>query len=258
MYKRQRQWLGLVDRLPPAEVLDRVLRDTAYAFELRGSRVVQAEANLKRIRSLVRRVQNRGYESMTRVAEYIDRQSSDISNTVVEAFDAVNLMTVHAAKGLEFPIVFIVDLGRGTGTHVQPVQVIPDRGDGKPSVTVWPFRSEADADEKQRDTEETKRLLYVATTRARDRLYFSTVMEGRTPKFNPGSFGSIFPPQFASVFRCSFRTGLRPREVELAASVCLTDGDASTWLRALACTRIGCRSKGFSDDGAKARMRFID
>jgi hypothetical protein len=195
-----RQWLGLVDRLPPAEVLDRVLRDTAYAFELRGSRVVQAEANLKRIRSLVRRVQNRGYATMARVAEYIDRQSSDISNTVVEAFDAVNLMTVHAAKGLEFPIVFIVDLGRGTGTHVQPVQVIPDRGDGKPSVTVWPFRSEADADEKQRDTEETKRLLYVATTRARDRLYFSTVMEGRTPKFNPGSFGSIFPPQFASVF----------------------------------------------------------
>ena len=195
-----RQWLGLVDRLPPAEVLDRVLRDTAYAFELRGSRVVQAEANLKRIRSLVRRVQNRGYATMARVAEYIDRQSSDISNAVVEAFDAVNLMTVHAAKGLEFPIVFIVDLGRGTGRHVQPVQVIPDRGDGKPSVTVWPFRSEADADEKRRDTEETKRLLYVATTRARDRLYFSTVMEGRTPKFNPGSFGSIFPPQFASVF----------------------------------------------------------
>ena len=195
-----RQWLALVDRLPPTEVLDRVLHDTAYAFELRGSRIVQAEANLKRIRSLVRRVQNRGYATMARVADYIDRQSSDISNAVVEAFDAVNLMTVHAAKGLEFSIVFIVDLGRGTGTDVQPVQVIPDRGDGKPSVTVWPYRTDADADEKRRNAEETKRLLYVATTRARDRLYFSTVMEGRTPKFNPGSFGSIFPRQFVSVF----------------------------------------------------------
>ncbi len=195
-----RHWMGLVDRLPPAEVLDRVLSDAAYAFELRGPHVAQAEANLRRLRGLVRRIQNRGYATMARVADQIDQLSADMSNAVIEAFDAVNLMTVHAAKGLEFSIVFLVDLGRGTRTHEAPVRVIPDRGDGTPSVTVWPYRSDADDEERRRDLEETKRLFYVATTRARDRLYLSAVVESGTPKLNPGSFGSIFPGGFATVF----------------------------------------------------------
>ena len=200
-----REWVSLTDRLPPAEVLDRVLLDGAYAFELRGPRVVQAQENLKRVRGLVRRFQNRGYATMARTADHLDHLSHDTANTVVEAFDAVNLMTVHAAKGLEFPIVFLVDLGHGTGTRVPPVRVVPDRGDGYPSVTVWPYRSEADEDEQRRDTEETKRLLYVATTRARDRLYLSTVLDGGTPKFNRGSFGRVLPTAVASVFEQAAR-----------------------------------------------------
>ena len=98
-----REWTGLVDRLPPAEVLDRVLCDAAYAFELRGPRAVQAQANLGKMRALVRRIQNRGYATMARVAQQIDRLSAGMANAVVEAVDAVALMTVHAAKGLEFP-----------------------------------------------------------------------------------------------------------------------------------------------------------
>ena len=191
-------WIGLVDRLPPAEVLDRALQEAAYAFELRGPQAEQAQANLRRLRGLVRRIQNRGYATLARVADQIDRLSSGMPNAAVEAFDAVALMTAHAAKGLEFPIVFLVDLGRGTQTHQPPVRVIPDRGDGRPSVTVWPHRDEADAEERRREVEETKRLLYVAATRPRDRLYLSAVVEDGVPKFNPGSFGRVLPPQFAS------------------------------------------------------------
>ena len=191
-------WIGLVDRLPPAEVLDRALQEAAYAFELRGPQAEQAQANIRRLRGLVRRIQNRGYATLARVADQIDRLSSGMPNAAVEAFDAVALMTAHAAKGLEFPIVFLVDLGRGTQTHQPPVRVIPDRGDGRPSVTVWPHRDEADAEERRREVEETKRLLYVATTRPRDRLYLSAVVEDGVPKFNPGSFGRVLPPQCAS------------------------------------------------------------
>ena len=195
-----REWLALVDRLPPAELLDRVLQGTAYAYELRGPNAAQAQANLRRIRGLVRRIQNRGYATMARVSDQIERLSAGMANAVVETVDAVRLMTVHAAKGLEFPIVFLVDLGRGTRLQEPPVRIVPDVGDGEPTVTVWPHRSAADAEERRRDGEETKRLLYVAATRARERLYLSAVVKDGAPAFNRGSFGGVLPAGFADVF----------------------------------------------------------
>jgi ATP-dependent exoDNAse (exonuclease V) beta subunit len=105
----------------------------------------------------------------------------------------VNLMTVHAAKGLEFPIVFLVNLGRGVSARRTPIHVIPDRGDGVPSVTVWPFRSDAEDDERLRDLEESKRLLYVAMTRARDRLYLSAVVAENECQARRGSLAEVLP-----------------------------------------------------------------
>ena len=198
-----REWLTLVDRLPPAEVLDRVLLDAAYARELHGPHVAQARENLKKMRALIRKLQNRGYATMARMAEQIDHLSGDIATAIVEAFDAVHLMTIHAAKGLEFPVVFLVDLGRGTGVHTPAVRVLTGQADNRPSVTVWPYRSDADEDERWRDREETKRLLYVASTRARDRLYLSTVLSDGTAVFNRGSLGEVLPESFASMFEAA-------------------------------------------------------
>ncbi len=191
-------WLALVDRLPPAEVLDRVLEEAAYSAELGTTHRVQARENVKKIRSLVRRVQNRGYATMARVAEHIDHLSGDVSNAIVEAFEAVQLMTVHAAKGLEFPIVFLVDVGRGTGTQVPAIRVVTGASDGTPSVSVWPYRTAADEDERLGDLEETKRLLYVAATRARDRLYLAAATRDGKVAVNRGSLGEVLPPDFTA------------------------------------------------------------
>ena len=198
------RWLGLVDRLPPAEILELILDETAYAFETRGPRVRQARENLKKIRAMIRRVQNRGYATMSRLAEHLERLTAgDESNAVIDAGDSVSLMTIHAAKGLEFPVVFVVNLSRGTGGRRHAIRVVSDAEHGAAWLSVGDFQSEADADAKAKDREETKRLLYVALTRARDRLYLaSEVKDGRWRAFG-GSLGDILPAGIKARFEAA-------------------------------------------------------
>ena len=193
-------WLALADRIPPAELLDRILADTAYGFELRGQRAVQARENVKKIRALVRKIQNNGYATLARLAEQIDRLSAgDESNAAIDAIDAVNLMTVHAAKGLEFPVVFVVNLSRGAGGPPPPIRIAPNEP-GLDAVAVGDYRSEADEDAGERDQEEIKRLLYVAVTRARDRLYLASVVKNGTLSAGRGSLAGVMPGSCRSLF----------------------------------------------------------
>jgi ATP-dependent helicase/nuclease subunit A len=194
------RWLLWVDRLAPSELVDAVLRETAYAFELRGSRRRQARENLKKLRGMVRRAQNRGYATLGRIADHLDRLAvGDESNAAIDAIDAVSLMTVHAAKGLEFPIVFVVNIGRGTGGPRAPIRVSDDAG-GDASVAIADYQSEADEDAQARDREETKRLLYVALTRARDRLYLSTTVKDGACRMGRGSLGEVLPASVRALF----------------------------------------------------------
>ena len=194
-------WLSLVDRIPPAELFERLLPEAAYAFELRGRRRHQAWENLKKMRGLVRRVQNRGYATLSRLADHIDSLTAgDESNAVLEALDAVNLMTVHASKGLEFPVVFIVNMARGAGGVPPPVRVVVGGEDGKASVSVSPFMSETDELEREREQHETRRLLYVAMTRARDRLYFSSALKDGVLSPARGALAEVLPDSCKAVF----------------------------------------------------------
>ena len=195
------RWRDLVDRVPPAELLDLVLADSAYLVEMRGPRWPQARENLKKIRALIRRIQNRGYATLGRIAAHLDRLAvGDESNAVIDAIDAVNLMTVHAAKGLEFPVVFVVNLARGTGGFRDPIRVVAGAGDGDVSVAVGDFRSDADEDAAAKEAEESKRLLYVALTRARDRCYLGSVLKDGTLQPGRGSLAAVLPQTLIDQF----------------------------------------------------------
>jgi ATP-dependent helicase/nuclease subunit A len=193
-------WLELADRIPPADLLDRVLSDSAYDHEIRGARALAARENLKKLRGLVRRVQNRGYLTLERLASALRRLSAgDESNAAVDALDAVNLMTVHAAKGLEFPVVFVVNLSRGSGGSPDPIR-FSAHARVEDAVAVGDFEAGFDEDAVAREREETKRLLYVAVTRARDRLYLASVTEGGAFKPRRGSLGEVLPPSLRGSF----------------------------------------------------------
>jgi ATP-dependent helicase/nuclease subunit A len=204
-------WLAAADLIAAAELLERVLHETAYYLELRGARRLQARENLKKLRSLVRRAQNRGYTTLARIAEHLEQLAvGDESNAAIDAADAVSLMTVHAAKGLEFAVVFLVNLGRGTGGPRAPIRVAL-AGDGEPAVSVADYQSDADEDAKARDREESKRLLYVALTRARDRLYLSASVVNGDCRMGPGSLGEVLPASLRSVLSAAPGAASAPR-----------------------------------------------
>jgi ATP-dependent helicase/nuclease subunit A len=193
-------WLPLVDRLSASELLARIQQETAYAYETRGPNRRQARENLKKLAAMIRRFENRGYATLSRVAEHLDELATgDEANAAIDARDSVSLMTVHAAKGLEFPIVFVVNIGRGTGNTRAPIRVAFDP-QGQPSVAIADYQSEADEDAQAREREETKRLLYVALTRARDRLYLSGASQHGVCRMGRGSLGEVLPESLRRTF----------------------------------------------------------
>lgn len=169
--------LAWVDRIPASELLERVLRESDYASWFVDDR--QAWENLKKVMEMVRRADNRGYLTMSRLADFLaSARTDEESEAVLEAVDAVNLMTIHASKGLEFDSVFLVNLHQRRRED-SSLPRIRELADGRIAVTALaPGDDESPDSFPNRVQEEEKRLLYVALTRARRNLTLSTVLTG--------------------------------------------------------------------------------
>ena len=136
-------WRGLSVELPPLGLLDRILGDSEYRNYIDDGSDEGNDRweNIMELRRLAAEYKERTLgEFLEEIALVSDQDTYDAN------INAPTLLTLHAAKGLEFPVVFIVGLVDGTLPHM---------------------RSLDDPD----SMEEERRLLYVGITRAMDRLY---------------------------------------------------------------------------------------
>lgn len=175
---------GYVGRVSAGEIILRALGETGYLATLMAlphgeRRVANMEKFIEQARGLPMMSLS---EFVARINDLRFREARE-GEAAIEEAGAVRLMTVHKSKGLEFPVVWIVDATRGGGRDRDLVALHAEHG---LAVNVKAEGRLADDDpprpaffemikrmEEQMEEAEKKRLLYVAATRARDHLIIS-------------------------------------------------------------------------------------
>jgi ATP-dependent exoDNAse (exonuclease V) beta subunit len=177
---RRRNYRPLADTIH--ELLEAPRAHAGFAFRKGGERVL---ANVYRLTDLARSFEAGGAATSFRAfVEYLENEyeSSDTGEAPVleQEGSGVQLMTVHKAKGLEFPVVILADLtAKLTGPQGADRFADPDRRLCAQRL-MWcaPWEVlDATEDEARADEEEALRIAYVAATRARDLLVVAAIGE---------------------------------------------------------------------------------
>ncbi|CUH96350.1 ATP-dependent DNA helicase PcrA [Propionispora sp. 2/2-37] len=160
--------------LPVVQLLERVMKETGYIAELEKEATVQDEARLENLRELLTVAKEfAAAEEENTLENFLSHVSlvSDI-DTAELADERVTLMTLHSAKGLEFPVVFLAGLEEGIFPHARTLM-------------------------NEAEIEEERRICYVGITRARRKLYLSharmRTIYGRTSMYPPSRFLTEIP-----------------------------------------------------------------
>ena len=167
----------LLGKLPLDQFYEELIVRTGYGTMLETKNTVEDRTRLENVRELLTSIrgylENAGDEPslagfLDEIALYTDLDSHDPDQ------DCVVMMTMHSAKGLEFPVVFVVGAEEGIFPGIRAIG-------------------------EQDEMEEERRLCYVAMTRAKEKLYLTCANQrmlfGRTSSNRPSRFLEEIPPE---------------------------------------------------------------
>ena len=166
-----------VDEMPLPQLYEEVVAETGYIIALEAKNSVENRTRIENVQELQSSIQ--GYLEnaedaslagfLDEIALYTDLDSHDSGE------DCVVMMTMHSAKGLEFPVVFVVGMEEGIFPGLRSI--------GEPE-----------------EMEEERRLCYVAMTRAKEELYLTCagqrMLFGRTSSNRPSRFTDEIPEAY--------------------------------------------------------------
>jgi len=207
-------WRTYSRRHGVAELLQRLYDDTAYVDfvgAMPGGDVRQA--NLKALYDRSRQYEEAGFRGLFRYLQLMDKMKEDgldlaPAKVVSEKEDVVRIMSIHKSKGLEFPVVFVADMGKAFNRRDTQDQILfhnrlgiglkqydPEWRMSYPTL-IW---SGIAAQLRWEGTAEEERILYVAMTRARDQLiltghssHIDRDWQRWTSRLNPAQAKSYF------------------------------------------------------------------
>ena len=168
---------AMKDELLPSELMKKVLELTGYEVELMKDKSAENESRLENIYEFIGVAKEfEEEEADNSLSDFLDSIAliADVDN-LEDGTEAVTLMTMHNAKGLEYPVVFIVGMEEG----------------------LFPSKRSMDED---KGVEEERRLCYVAITRAKQELFLTNAkqrtMYGMTTTTIPSRFTEEIPEEF--------------------------------------------------------------
>ena len=160
----------MAETMTPSMIIETILKDTGYLEELKKSQEIEDKARIENLEELVSDAVDfeKGNDEDKSLAAYLEKVSLvQDTDKIEEEEDAVVMMTIHSAKGLEFPYVFMVGMENG---------LFPSKGDI----------------EREEQMEESRRLCYVGITRAKEVLYMTSAevrrVFGRTVSYSQSDF----------------------------------------------------------------------
>ncbi len=185
------------DRMPVAALINEAISLTGYDAALLGEFLGERKlANLRKLVNQARTIDQGAMMGLSdfivQLSEFVVRQPKEpLAATQPEATNVVRLMTIHQAKGLEFPVVIVPDVGWTTqGGHdsiafdpqLGPLVRMPSEHAQAGALSGFKLHQLLCGDE---EAEEQTRLLYVATTRAADYLILSSSMQSFEKPIGP-------------------------------------------------------------------------